>query len=103
MKRGARQTIAWIAVAALLAVYLLMSDPAVAKALSWKPIAVVFALLIAGWIRGVVVKRKKGQGWTEVFSEGQKMMTGNVWRDAAVMLAVGLIAFAAIGLCLILE
>lgn len=46
----------------------------------------------------VLKRRKRGESWNEAIAEGTKLATGNVWLDGAVILAVGLITFAAIWL-----
>jgi hypothetical protein len=47
--------------------------------------AVPFVLGAIYQFRGVVARRRAGQSWSESLSNGEKLITGNVWLDALLL------------------
>jgi hypothetical protein len=51
---------------------------------------VLLASLVLGIsliVHGVIVRRRRGQGWNEALANGEKLMTGSVWVDGLLFAA----------------
>lgn len=59
----------------------------------WKYVA-AFVVGTCVQIYRVVVRRKNGQSWTEALANSNKLTTGSVWKDAALLAAILLLVCA---------
>ena len=51
--------------------------------------------------RDVRERKRSGQSWNEAIAQGTKLMTGSVWLDGALLLAVALATYAIVELAIV--